>query len=432
MHGRRFADHMNGTYFDGMLQRDVVDRLSMLPADREDTRAFVERMFRSMQAAGFSAKDVSVLQADILAALLSRLLPGNWEGRVPPITIAGRHMKLDQLVALTAAADGLSPTFVDIACGFPPVTTVDTARTLETWDVTGVDRSLPAYLVNDAAGNYAVFDEQGRALYFQPTLPAADNWAALLDDWEGTRRRFERLLRQLLEESARRGRPQRVECEGATLDVDPARAYEHERLRFLRADLSDLSLPPAGVVRCCNMLLYFDDGFRSQALRQLERMLEPNGILICGTDWAFTMEARYFTYRKQNGHLAGGEFNFSVDNVAPLGILPWYTLHDDDAELAALTGMVGILRADRRFIRPFMERSDALRAEMTLMPRGDDGFYVPALPEWPPAELWQHAANLSNRLDEEFAAEAVAALARQGLDARVNAVGHVAVAVPPR
>lgn len=427
MHGRRFAEHMNETYFGGALAAGVVDRLTALPADREDVRRFVERMFRSMRAAHFDAADVSALQADILAALLSRLLPGNWEGRVPPITIAGRHTRLDQLAARLAEEDGLSRTFVDVACGFPPLTTVDTANTLQAWQVTGIDRSLPAYLVNDRDGNYAVFDSEGRATYFQPLAPAGENWAALLQDWEATRRRFEGLLQELL---ARRDGAPRVELDCGTLDVDPVRAFEHERLRFIAADLDDVTIAASGVVRCCNMLLYFDRHFRSAALRQLASFLEDGGLLITGTDWAHTTEAKYFTYRKRGGELSDGEFAFSVDCLAPLGIVAWYTLHDDDTELAMLTRLVGLLRADNRFIREFMARSDALRAEASLMPRGDDGYYEETVPTASAAELWRSAADLSDRLGEEFAAAAARTLARQGLEARVNEVGHVAVRVP--
>jgi hypothetical protein len=284
-------------------------------------------------------------------------------------------------------------------------------------------------MVIDADSNYAVFDDLGRTLYFQPMVPSPETWAALLGDWEGSRRRFELLLQDLLAVQRADGAP-RVERDGASIDVEPLRAWEHERLRFVRSDVSDLVLPPAGVVRCCNMLLYFDRAFRSETLARLATMLEPDGLLLCGTDWIHTTEARYFTYRKRHGALADGEFNFSLDNVAPLSIASWYTLHDDDVELALLTDMVGILRADRRFVSGFMERSDALRAEMNLVPRAGDGYYVSDLPKTLPAELWMQASRLADTLGQEFAPAAVAVLERQGLQARVNSVGHVAVTVP--
>src|SRR6478752_1583623 len=162
----------------------------------------------------------------------------------------------------------------------------------------------------------------------------------------------------------------------------------HDRLRFVAGDLADVQLPPAGVVRCCNMLLYFDRAFRNAALAQLADLLEPNGMLVCGTDWALTTEARYFTYRKRNNCLSDCEFTFSLDNVAPLGMVPWYTLHDDDAESEMLTGMVGILRADHCFVGAFIEASNAIRAELGLPPRGSDAYDAAANANASPAELW--------------------------------------------
>lgn len=50
-------------------------------------------------------------------------------------------------------------------------------------------------LAHDGVGNYAVFDAQGRATYFQPLEPSPDTWHALLNDWDGTRLRFEGILR---------------------------------------------------------------------------------------------------------------------------------------------------------------------------------------------------------------------------------------------
>ena len=74
---------------------DCVAELAALPAERPDVRAFVERMFRLMQHAGFSSRDLSVVQGEVIGSLLSRILPGAWEGRIPPITVAGRHARID-------------------------------------------------------------------------------------------------------------------------------------------------------------------------------------------------------------------------------------------------------------------------------------------------------------------------------------------------
>ena len=432
MSDRPYSDHLNDTFFDGQLSPLVVERLGGLPIERDDARAFVERMFRSMTSAGFGATDVSPLHGDVLGSLLSRLLPGTWDGRVPPITVAGRHRQIDALVQHVAAADGLRQTFVDLACGFPPLTTVDTADALPGWEVTGIDRALPAYLAYDGIGNYAVFNAEGRATYFQPVEPSPDSWHALLHDWEGSRRRFEGILQTLLAEHARRGNGgSRIEVGGMSLDAEPVQAYERGKLRFVSSDLDDADAGPAGVVRCFNMLLYFNDDFRRTALRRFCGWLEEGGLLICGTDWAFTTESRYFSYRKRRGALREGEFAFSIDNLAPLAIVPWYTLHDDDRELKLLTTLVGVLRADADFIGRFLARSDALRAACGVCPRQADGYYGDVAPGIPAAELWRHAEGMRDQLQAAgFAEEAAGLLRRAGWAARVNPIGHVAVGVP--
>jgi hypothetical protein len=404
-----YVEYLNRSFFDGQLGPGIVDRLAVLPVERVDVRAFVERMFREMRRWQFPATEVSLMHAELLGSLLSRILPGTWEGRVPPITVAGRHRKLDELVRLLAQSDGLGHTLIDIACGFPPLTTIDTADALPGWHITGIDRALPAYLVTDSDNNYAVFDREGHATYFQPMEATVDRWTALLKDWDASRSRFEHLLQTLL--AARASSAGRVEKDGASLEIDPVRAFERPGLRFAASDLADASVSPADVVRCCNMLLYFD-----------------GGLLICGTDWAHTIEARYFTYRKRGGQLAEGWFAFSIDCLAPLAIVPWYTLHDDDREIEMLGTLVAALRGDRDFIERFTSRSDALRTAAGLCPRGPDGYYLATVPEGA-GEAWNRASALSEQLAQEFGQEAADLLTRAGWRATVNPVGHVAVAV---
>lgn len=67
---------------------------------------------------------------------------------------------------------------------------------------------------------------------------------------------------------------------------------------------------------------------------------------------------------------------------------------------------------------------------MPIVPRGPDGYCEQSLPALPPAELWRLAARHSETLSRELGDAAVRVLCAQGLEARVNAVGHVAVKVP--
>lgn len=428
-----YVDGLNQSFFSGRLSPAVVESLSALPVARDDVRAFVERMFRTMTGSGFDASDVSVLQGQILGSLLARLLPETWAGRVPPVTVAGRHSKIDELVQRVVDPDGRGGRlFVDVACGFPPVTSVDTANALSGWEIVGLDLALPAYLVHDDRTNYAVFDEGGCATYFQsgPGSGAAD-WVKLLQDWEGSRRYFETLLQTLLDERTRQGsNAETFEHQGAKLETNPPHLYERPNLHFVRSTLEAAEISGAGVVRCFNMLFYFDDAFRSSALRSFERILCEDGLLVCGSNWAYSTESRYFTYFKRQGRLQASEFAFSLDNVNPLGIVSWYTLHDDTREVHLLSELVGILRSDDAFRRALLSVTDAMRAEFGLCPRGDDGYYGTIASTVPPAEIWPRAGQISDRLcAHELGSMAADILTQKGWRARVNEVGHVAVAI---
>ena len=159
-----FVRDLNRRRFNGELAPAAIERLEALP-DRPDARAFLERGTTLMHCAGVPAKDFSPFHAGMFASVASHLLPGCWGGRVPPITLAGRHTRIDTLVRKLHAGSGR---LLDVACGFPPLTTIDSSSALREWDVVGVDRSLPEYLVHDPDGNYCLYDDRGQALYFQP------------------------------------------------------------------------------------------------------------------------------------------------------------------------------------------------------------------------------------------------------------------------
>ena len=413
-----FLDQLNGEFFNGALAPLVLERLRELPVERDDVRGFVERAFRLMHQAGLPATDVSPLHGELLGSLIARLLPGTWGGRIPPITVAGRHRLFDVLVARLCGEHGR---MLDIACGFPPVTSVDSATALPGWDILGADRALPEFLLEDGLGNYASFDAGEQVQYFQPTLPTRENWAALLGDYDGSQRRLEALFRHLHGGGTAPA--------GASLVRHPVTQYERDNLHFVRADLDALSTTPATVIRCFNMLMYFDAEFRARAMQHFADLLQDGGLLLYGVDWAHSMECRYMTMRKRDGRLDAAEFAFSLDNLMPVGIAPWYTLQPDEPEALRLAALSRVLRDDTAFIREYTERADAMRREYGVCVRQPDGYLSDVSPDLPPADLWRLSADFSTRLDAALAPRAVAVLTAGGYAARINEVGHVAVRV---
>jgi hypothetical protein len=95
-----------------------------------------------------------------------------------------------------------------------------------------------------------------------------------------------------------------------------------------------------------------------------------------------------------------------------------------------LAELTGVLRADRSFREALLATTDAMRAEYGICPRGPDGYYGGVSETLPPAELWNVVGQMADRLcDHDLGQQAVGVLEEAGWRARVNEVGHVAVAV---
>src|SRR6185369_5090671 len=95
----------------------VLEFLKDLPNQSDEVQSFVERMFRFMNLAGFPARDFSVILGWAIGFMPSRILPGAWGGLIPPITLEGRHIKIDDYLASNpwkALRDGSK--LLDLGC----------------------------------------------------------------------------------------------------------------------------------------------------------------------------------------------------------------------------------------------------------------------------------------------------------------------------
>lgn len=395
-----------------------------------DAQGVILRLLTLMQRAGCDATDITEQMIWLLGTVTPAMLPSAWGGRVPPLTSPGRHRKLDVYVRRRIPSSGNErPVFIDLGCGFPPLTTVETAKALPDWSVLGVDRAFSPYVLFDEEDRYACFDEQGVYLYGQsPDKP-------LNDAAEALRGRFAALfaeLRPLLAETGPKTAA-RVEKKGCRLVANHIRDYERFNLAFLEADVGALDLPPARFVRCMNVILYFPRDRRECMLADIGRQIEENGLLVTGFNHPFGIYARYAIYWKEGTHLRPCEFAFSLDNLGPLGIGPWLTLADDDGEAELLADATAAIRGDPIFWTDFKRRLDELRALYGICRRTENGFirFTEETRSASPLSLQKKIAALWTQFAAEgYADGAIAALGRAGFTAWKNAVGDIAV-LPP-
>lgn len=358
-----------------------------------------------------------------------RVVPSAWDGAVPPISAPGRHQKLDDYLARNSwHRPGGEPVLLDLGCGFPPVTALDSATTLTGWRVIGVDPSFDRYLVYDG-DDYACFNDEQHLRFFQTSIAEADPIR--------TRAHFRALLRMLLPllPASNDGELAVVEHRGARLVLNPLRHYERDNLRLIPGEIGSVHIEGGvDVIRCMNVFMYFDHAFRERALVWATDLLRPGGLFICGNNWAYSTSSRYTVYQEQDGQLVAREFAFSIDNVRPVAIAPWYALHDDSHENICNAEAVGILRNNDAFRVRFDERLDALLAQRGICRRRHDGYLGAADEPLTHAVLDERTAAIVQQLDSEgFVDDAVTMLHRAGLQTWRNAAAHIAMRpAPPR
>ncbi|MDJ0667151.1 MAG: CheR family methyltransferase [Desulfobacterales bacterium] len=402
-----------------------------LPQMPIDAQALIRRMLALMQRARYPVTDFNFFLIQMLATMVPGVLPCSWDGRIPPLTVPGRHRKLDAYVAAQDwPTTAIPPVFVDLGCGFPPVTTVDTAGMLPDWKVYGVDRFFAEYVVYDSKGHYACFDSGGRYHYFQPRM--SPEGMAMYADPEATQAHFETLFEELLPllPNTAGDASTTVTRNAHQLVRHQISEFETENLVFVQAEIDTLELPPARVVRCMNVLVYFSPPVRKKMLRRIAALLGEGGLLIAGTS-GFGIDARYSVYRKTGGALVPDEFAFGIENLRSLGIMPYFTICEGDNEATLLAQLMGAIRADPSYWPALSNRVDKLLAQAGISQRGPDGFLQPPPEETPRSEIRRKIEALWRQIiKERFLAGALETLARAGYTAWENDAGDIAIRPP--
>lgn len=425
-----FVSDLNDRHFQGGLSSDVMALLAPVDDQRPEVRDFLARVFAQLQEQRTPARDFSEGLAWVIGYFLPNILPGAWGGAVPPITQRGRHAVIDEYLARNPwrpVADG--DCLLDLGCGFPPMTTLDSAERFPRIRITGADPSFGKYLVRGSNGDYAAFDDAGGLLYFQAGVTDVERWDELYRDTEATRARFVAALNDL--------RPQlpdddgslsAITQDGVELVRNPVMEFSRENVTFEQFGFGAEGISGFAAVRCFNVLFYFDDTFRNEALDWLADVVVDGGIFVSGVDWSRSRYARYSVYRAEAGAMKPREFAFSIENVRPLELVSVFTLHPDDHDMRLMSRLIRVLRGDDEFRSAIDRRMDEIQGEIQFCPREANG-YLGSIPEGVDPKVMNTAADvIGTALERDgFHERAAALLERHGYRAWVNCVGHVAI-----
>jgi hypothetical protein len=197
------------------------------------------------------------------------------------------------------------------------VTTADTAKRLPAWRIYGIDRFFARYVAYDHEGHYACFNQDGSFQYFQ--APMDKGGRAHYANPDATRNRFERIFAELqpMLTSTDDTMSETVEKDGSKLIQYHIRDFETDNLTFIESDITAVQLPPARVIRCMNVLIYYKPEIRNQILKSLGKLLCDGGIVIAGTN-GNNLQARYAVYRKTMDKVQLEAFSFSLRIKIPV------------------------------------------------------------------------------------------------------------------
>jgi hypothetical protein len=376
------------------------------------------------------AHNFSELTARMITEFIPKLLPGAWNNAVPPITLKGRHKLLDQyLTDNNWYRIGKDDSKLDLGYGFPPETTMDTAEAHPDLQILGAEPSFGKYLLKDSDSHYACFDENCELLYFQASSFDIDAWKAVFDDPAATKARFLDHLKAAKDQLDDFGDGfGSFDKDGINLQQNPVLQFAKNNLSFSQQGIGSDFNQKFNVIRCMNVLIYFDRDFRHKTFKWAAESLEEGGLMITGMDWAGTRSARIAINQCIDGELKPREIAISIDNLRPLDIAPWFTLVEDDYETVAMAEIDHLLRSDQSFVKDFDCRLDELLSEQGLCARKENGFLGSISPDSPPDAIDRFSANIINTIiSDGFVDRAAESLNRQGVEARQNSIDFIAV-----
>ncbi len=433
MTNETFIESVNEKYFHGELSPTQIKFLGELDTNNTEAVEFVGNALARIKRMNISAKDCTAFIIWEMAGIWPKILPGAWNGIVPPITFSNRHVLLEDYMERNQWCPlKQGDQVLDMGCGFPPLTAMDLAKRFPKVNIIGADRSFGKYTVTDTYGNYACIMEDGRLEYLQPVGGNADQWKRIFDDIGAARLEFTAKFNELKEklpEIENEFSFEELLVDGWSIVRNPLRKYATGNLSFVQKSIGDdLSSKNLDMIRCMNVLIYFDPAFRKRALNWACGQLKEGGLFFCGLDWSETISCRFSVYRKEKGAMRLKESSFSTENIRPIESLSYYAFRDDDFDFDQMIRHVQLIREDKNFMEKFNIRFDEILRENNICIRNDSGYLDFMNISLPPQQFFANLRNSCSLASQEFATEAAAILQRLGKNAWVNEIGFISVA----
>lgn len=433
-----FAESINAQYYHGDLPPLIMEVLQGAERRGPEIQELTERIVRSASEAGIPARRLSPLGlAEFGNGIAEARLPALNGDLIPPITLPGRHGKIDGLVRLRESTEWIARKMLDYGCAVPPYTTIDSSNAMSDWNFVGLDPFVQPYYLHGPDGTWAIFDSEGGCLKLVPGREIdLESRKSLFRD-SGGRARFVDAF-STFESLIDKDETTRAEYVRGDwkLIAHPFSQYRAPRLEFVATESEAAEHGPYSVVRCMNVFMY--NHARSAYLEWIPRILEPDGIVITGRDALSSAEATFFIHHFDGTELRAEEFCFSVDCLRPYAIMPWFTYNDADPDTLAIVSISRTLRQSREFSRVLDATFDELWRRMGSYNIDENDCLVPTveLTSWPRALF--EIVDLVDSIrvgDKSIEERTVRELEAHGIRAWKNEIGFLSVdpqTIPPK
>jgi hypothetical protein len=358
----------NEEYFDGGLSQECLDILDQIDSGNRELLDFTDTQFYYAHLAGVPPTEFSPLAARFYAFATGSYLLSLWD-RIPPITRAGRLKLIDE------AAEGIlgllpdSPVeFLDMGCGYPPLTTMETAKVNPQWRCMGIDPGFPRYTLFDDRGTGACVDEHDTLTFIQ--YPEGDLQpipAKVAED----KARFAALWQ------AARADPAKWDDlrQSGHLVTQPLAEYAGGNLTLRRCALMELVTDQRfDLVRCMNVSYYLSGEALLDNMREVKVLLRDAGWFIFGSASDRGSALKYTTYRKQGDRLEPVHFGMDLGKLTIWEGSGWWGFHKDQPDTLFLTRIIRRARRDDALMRALMPLADKLASELGYSTRCQDGY----------------------------------------------------------
>jgi len=403
----------NRLFFQSGLSKECQCLLSEINFANTEFIRFIEVLLGYIAKANFDPKSFTVLGAKIFSHHLESFHTSLWD-MIPPTTNTGRLRLID---AYLQQELGLQPSqrlnFLEIGCGYPPVTFLETADKFPGWHCTAIDPNFPELILYDEQGNAACFDVKQQLSYIQYNLqdnaiqPTKQSIAA-------DKRRFMRTLHALSPVDKARLIEQRQ------LILKPIDAYATDDRVLLATGLQDYHPGKRfDVIRCINVFLYYPNEVINHYLEKINELLVEGGYFIYGNVVETGGAVKFTVYRKEHQVLKKYYFCFDLLKFTQREFNGWWSYYPGHEDTLLLAELVRLISEETNLFTAINRRVDDFCQSKGYAYRDKDGF----LHEKMPLMIIPEYEELNRNIFDSFSKDIIAVLSKQGYTIRTSKLG---------